>query len=269
MIMHTLGRQVRFSVSLFLSKDKEGLNSSATEFAGEGLSIFLELIVEVTGEIEPATGFVVNVTEIDKNARELVVPIFIRRIRDDFQQCKHVGFLEIIELLKLTWGQLTEKFNKAEVSKIGLILNPLKKIAIYSGEAKMVYISKKFEFAAMHKLWNDKFSEQRNFEVFGKCANPSGHGHNYTIEVTVKKAIQGSNVWVGKLEEIVNNELIKKVDHKNLNEDVAELGEKNPTIENIASFAWDVLIDKLGKSVLHCVTVWESDRTYCSYYGQT
>jgi 6-pyruvoyltetrahydropterin/6-carboxytetrahydropterin synthase len=119
----------------------------------------------------------------------------------------------------------------------------------------------------MHKLWNEDFSEEKNFEVFGKCANPNGHGHNYIIEVTVKVPSGKDNLRIGDFEKVVDDELIKLIDHKNLNADVAEFGKTNPTIENIAVFAWNKLNGKFGAVKLHCVTVWETDKTYCSYYG--
>ncbi|MBA7713719.1 hypothetical protein ES703_122726 [subsurface metagenome] len=65
----------------------------------------------------------------------------------------------------------------------------------------------------------------------------------------------------------MDDEFIKRVDHKNLNIDVSQLSSLNPTVENIASFAWDSLIDKFGSAKLHCVTVWETEKTSCSYYG--
>ena len=128
------------------------------------------------------------------------------------------------------------------------------------------YFSEKFEFAATHKLWNDAFSEQQNFEVFGKCANPAGHGHNYVVEVTVKTP-GASEFPIGRFEEIVHHELIRLVDHKNLNVDVEEFGRTNPTVENIAVFAWERLNGKFAEAKLHCITVWETDKTCCSYYG--
>ena len=132
----------------------------------------------------------------------------------------------------------------------------------------MVYFSEKFEFAATHKLWNDDFSEQRNFEVFGKCANPTGHGHNYVVEVTIRRP-SGEDFCIGDFEGIVDDQLIKNVDHKNLNVDVEQFKTTNPTVENIAAFAWSRLVGKFDQAALHCVTLWETDRTYCSYYGQT
>jgi 6-pyruvoyltetrahydropterin/6-carboxytetrahydropterin synthase len=272
LFMHKAGRQVRFSINPFLARDSPGFNSFASRPAGEGLSIFFELCVEVAGEVEPATGFVVNVIDIDKNVGEYVVPIFSERIREDFRQGKHIGFLEIAELLRSAWGQLGDKFGSARLSQLSLKLNPFRKVMIDSKDFEMIYFSEKFEFAATHKLWNDDFSEERNFEVFGKCANPAGHGHNYVVEVTIKRPASGDSFCIGDFERIVDDELIKVVDHKNLNADVAEFGKTNPTVENIAAFAWGKLVGKFGavrqNARLHCITVWETDKTYCSYYGE-
>ena len=266
--MHKAGRQVRFSINPFLAKDEVGFNSFASQPAGEGLSVFFELSVEVAGEVEPATGFVVNVLDIDKNVREFVVPIFAERIRENYRQGKHVGLFEIAELLKSSWGQLADKFGTARISQLSLSLNPFRRVKINSKDYKMIYFSEKFEFAATHKLWNDEFSDERNFEVFGKCANPTGHGHNYVVEVTIKAPEGEDSFRIGNFEKIVDDELIKVMDHRNLNVDVAEFSKTNPTVENIAAFAWGRLVGKFGEAALHCVTVWETDKTYCSYYGQ-
>ena len=102
--MHTLARKVRFSINPFLSEEGQGFNSFASKPAGEGLSIFLELSVELAGEVEPSTGFVVNVSDIDRHVRESVVPIFADRIRVDFQQGKHIGLLAIAEILGSAWA---------------------------------------------------------------------------------------------------------------------------------------------------------------------
>jgi len=265
--MHKLARQVRFSINPFLPKGSEGFNSFVSKPAGEGLSIFFELSVEVVGEVEPATGFVVNVTDIDRNVREFAVPVFAERIGQNFRRAEHIGFFAIAELLKSCWSRLADKFGKAQLSELSLKLNPFRKVGIGSKDLDMVYFSEKFEFAATHKLWNDDFSEQRNLEVFGKCANPTGHGHNYVVEVTIKMPVSGNGFCIGDFEAIVNEELIKVVDHKNLNADVGRFSKTNPTVENIAAFAWSKLVGEFGGAELHCVTVWETDKTYCSYYG--
>ena len=196
------------------------------------------------------------------------MPIFAERIRKYFQQSKHIGLFEITELLRSAREQLANKFGTTRLSELSLALNPFRKVAVDCEDCKMIYFSEKFEFAATHKLWNDDFSQERNLKVFGKCANPAGHGHNYVVEVTIKTPVGENNFCIGDFERIVNSKLIKLVDHKNLNADVAEFGKTNPTIENIAVFAWNKLVGKFGEVTLHCVTVWETDKTYCSYYGQ-
>jgi len=265
--VHKLTRQVRFSINPFLPEESEGFNSYASKPAGEGLSIFFELFVTLTGEVEPATGFVANVLDIDKAVRELVVPIFAERIRENFRGGEHIGFFKIAELLKSAWGQLADKFGAARLGELNLALNPFRKAGVDCEDCKMIYFSEKFEFAATHRLWNEDFSQERNLQVFGKCANPAGHGHNYVVEVTVKTPTGRNGFCVGDFERVINSELIELVDHKNLNAEVAEFGKTNPTVENIAVFAWDKLVGKFGQAGLHCVTVLETDKTYCSYYG--
>jgi 6-pyruvoyltetrahydropterin/6-carboxytetrahydropterin synthase len=251
-----------------LPEDSSGFNSFASEPAGEGLAIFFELCVKLTGKIEPTTGFVVNVSDIDTNVRKYVVPEFSQQIRKDFRLGRHIGFPGITKLLKSAWGQLADKFGAARLRGLSLSINPFRKASIDCEDCNMSYFSEKFEFAATHKLWNDDFSEERNRKVFGKCANPAGHGHNYVVEVTIKRPAGENDFCISDFEKVVDDELIKEVDHKNLNADVPYFARAIPTVENIAAFAWDKLAGKFGESALHCVTIWETDRTYCSYYGR-
>jgi 6-pyruvoyltetrahydropterin/6-carboxytetrahydropterin synthase len=265
--MHELARLVRFSINPFLPEQGSGSNSFASEPAGEGLSLFFELSVELTGAIEPATGFVVNVIDIDRNVRKYVVPMFVERITQDFGRARHIGLSVIADLLAAARSRLADKFGAARLNTLTLRLNPFRTIAVDSKDLDMVYYCEKFEFAATHKLWNEKFSDERNFEVFGKCANPTGHGHNYIVEVAIKMAAARDDFRIGDFEKIVDDELIKLLDHRNLNTDIEQFAKTNPTVENIAVFAWDRLAGKFGDAALHRVTVWETDKTYCSYYG--
>ena len=265
--MQKLTRQVRFSVNPFLAENHRGYNSFASRPSGEGLSIFLELSAEVTGPVDPATGFVVNVSEIDRNVREFAVPIFAERIKKNFQAAKHIGLAEIVELLRSTWDRLVGKFGTAKLSELSLKLNPFRKIIVNSKDINMVLFCEKFEFAAMHKLWNDDFSEQQNMKVFGKFANPAGHGHNYIVEVTLQMPSNRNDFFIAHFEKVVDDELIKLLDHRNLNADLEFFKKNNPTVENIATLAWNRLKGKFDKAKLHRVTVWETDKTYCSYEG--
>ena len=275
--MHKLVRLVRFSINPFLPQPGAGFNSFCSKPAGEGLSMFFELAVELAGQVQPATGFVVNVTDIDRIVRENVVPIFDRRIKEDFRHRRHIGLAVVAELLQSARDVLDDKFGarqpdltqQASVSTLSLHLNPFRKIAIAppdSEDRKMLYFSEKFEFAATHRLWNPQFSRSRNLEVFGRCANPEGHGHNYIVEVTLKTPAN-EDFRIGDFQKTVHDCVIKHLDHKNLNADVAQFRHTNPTVENLAVFAWEELVGKFSRGRLHCVTVWENDRTSSSYFG--
>jgi len=265
--MHKLTREVRFSVNPFLPAEQTGYNSYTSQPPGEGLSLFFELAVQLQGTVDPDSGFVVNVLDIDRQVRRLVVPMLARRLREHYRHRQHIDLKRLGRILTAAGGQLRGQFGGARLDRLVLKLNPFRTVAVECEEADMICFSEKFEFAATHKLWNERFSAQRNFELFGKCAHPSGHGHNYVVEVTVRLGGREEEFGIGQFEKIVDTELIEIVDHKNLNVDIDEFGRRNPTVENIAAFAWDRLAGKLAPAKLHCVTVWETDKISCSYYG--
>jgi 6-pyruvoyltetrahydropterin/6-carboxytetrahydropterin synthase len=265
--MHKLARQIRFSVNPFLAETPEGDNSYSSKPAGQGLAVYLGLWVELMATVDPDTGFVVNVVEIDKAARKNAVPIFSDYIIESFNEKRHISLSRIDELLKETWRMLADKFGQVQLCGLALELNPFREIAIGSENKEMFYFTEKFEFAAMHKLWNDKFDEAKNFELFGKCANPAGHGHNYIVEITVEKASDSEELNIGNFQGVVKYNFIELVDHKNLNVDIDEFKTKNPTVENIAVLAWDKLSGKFGNAKLSKITIWETNKTYCTYTG--
>ena len=281
--MVRLGRLVRFSVTPFLDGDGPGANSYASKPPGEGLALFLELAIELVGPAAPQTGLLVNVSDIDRVARRLAVPVFAEHIHQHFRRGEHVSLAALARILHLVHERLAGQFPGAQVDRLSLKLNPFRTLTMDAKEPSMLYLSEKFEFAATHKLWNDSFSERQNRDIFGKCANPSGHGHNYVVEVAVamptprlgsparttrdESKSESPPIAVGRFQAIVDSELIQLLDHRNLNVDVAAFRETTPTVENIAVFAWGRLAGKFDSARLHCVTVWESDRTYCTYCG--
>ena len=268
--MYRLCRQIRFCVNPFSAEtvDRQGgYNSYSGRPGGDGLAIYFGLWVELAGQLDARTGFVINVTEIDKVVRDSVVPIFDRTIKEKFGREEHISFESISGMIREGWGRLIGKFAPAEVSRLCLELSPFKKITIKGEDRQMYYFSEKFEFAATHTLWNAQLSDEENFNAFGKCANPAGHGHNYIVEVTAANE-DGKPFSGGKFEDIVKRDFIDLVDHKNLNVDVDKFKACNPTVENIAVYAWQQLNGKIIGAKLDCITVWENDRTYCSYRGE-
>jgi 6-pyruvoyltetrahydropterin/6-carboxytetrahydropterin synthase len=134
----------------------------------------------------------------------------------------------------------------------------------------MIFITRRETFSASHRLYNPQLSEARNLELFDKCANPNGHGHNYVLEVTVAGEPQEETGYVidmKRLKDIIRRELISKVDHKHLNHDVDFLKDVIPTSENIAKAFWNVLKDKLGDAHLHSIRLQETENNSVEYRG--
>jgi 6-pyruvoyltetrahydropterin/6-carboxytetrahydropterin synthase len=271
--MHKLARQVRFAINPFGDSIEYGANSYCAKPTADGLALFFALWVELKDSVNPDTGFVVNVSDIDRIVRDKAVGIFDDFIKNKFKLKEQISFEQIGQLLSRVWKIIEKEFASAQIDSLSVELTPARKLAIKENGGNMLYFSEKFEFAASHTLWNDKFSDQENEKVFGKCANRAGHGHNYIVEVTVKKPPEGAPLKAGDFESIVEKEFIRLVDHKNLNADVEYFKKINPTVENIAEFAFKNLVGKLKPlqsaggclTVLDCVTVWENDRTFCCY----
>src|SRR3977135_2625343 len=102
----------------------------------------------------------------------------------------------------------------------------------------MVYLTRKAEFAASHYYHNPDLTPEENQRVFGKCNNPNGHGHNYTLEVTVKGEIDpgsGFVVDLKQLKQVMTREVLEVMDHRFLNKEVPELSDRITTPENFAS----------------------------------
>ena len=139
----------------------------------------------------------------------------------------------------------------------------------------MIFITRKLEFCASHRLFNPNFSDDKNEAVFGLCNNPNGHGHNYTLEVTVKGEIDpktGMVIDLKYLKNLVNEEIISKVDHKNFNVDVNFMKNIIPTAENIAIKFWELLEPKINNTEnanLHEIRLFESERNYVVYRGKS
>ena len=135
----------------------------------------------------------------------------------------------------------------------------------------MVYLTRKSEFSASHYYHNPEFSPEENKRIFGKCNNPHGHGHNYTLEVTVKGRVDqrsGFVVDLKELKEVMNREVIDIVDHRFLNKEVAEFQDHIPTTENLAITIWDWLKPKLNVAELHRIRVYETPDLFVDYYGE-
>ncbi len=135
----------------------------------------------------------------------------------------------------------------------------------------MVYLTRKCEFSASHYYHNPEFTPEENLRVFGKCANPNGHGHNYTLEVTVKGEVDARSGFVVDLKElkdVLNREVLDALDHRFLNKEVPDFATAIPTTENIAIAVWKRLEPKLNLATLHRVRVYETPDLFVDFYGE-
>jgi 6-pyruvoyl tetrahydropterin synthase/QueD family protein len=138
-------------------------------------------------------------------------------------------------------------------------------------EQIMVYLTRKAEFSASHFYHNPEFSAEENRRIFGKCNNPNGHGHNYTLEVTVRGQVDkrsGFVVDLKQLKEIMLREVIDVLDHRFLNKEIPEFKDQIPTTENLAISIWNRLHARLNVAKLHRVRVYETPDLFVDYYGE-
>jgi 6-pyruvoyltetrahydropterin/6-carboxytetrahydropterin synthase len=135
----------------------------------------------------------------------------------------------------------------------------------------VVYLTRKAEFSASHYYHNPKLSAEENRRLFGKTNNPNGHGHNYTLEVTVKGEVDprsGFVVDLKELKEVLNREVLDALDHRFLNKEVPEFAQQIPTTENLAISIWQRLVPKLKVARLHRVRVYETPDLFVDFYGE-
>lgn len=136
----------------------------------------------------------------------------------------------------------------------------------------MVYLTRIEHFNAAHKLYNPAWSREQNEEVFGKCANENWHGHNYELFVTIKGIPDPDTGFLydaKKLSTIIQEYVIEKVDHRNLNVDVDFMKNKMCSTENLAVGIWNQLKPHIPANVqLHCIKLFETARIYVEYYGE-
>ena len=134
----------------------------------------------------------------------------------------------------------------------------------------MVYVTRRETFNAAHRLYNPNYSDEENLRIFGKCSNPNWHGHNYILEVVVKGDIDESTGFVinqKDLKKIINEKVIEKMDHKNLNIETDFMKGVIPTSENIVVAIWEQLVNEIKQGKLYSVKLYETENNYFEYRG--
>lgn len=133
-----------------------------------------------------------------------------------------------------------------------------------------VSVFRKEHFNAAHRLFNPEWSDEQNEAVFGKCNNPSFHGHNYELIVQLKGEIDPETGYVYDmkvLSELIKKHVLNKFDHRNLNLDTDEFKNLNPSAENIAVVIWNILREKIDRKLELTIRLYETERNFVEYDG--
>ncbi len=256
-----LTRTVRFCVAADGSLDAR--TPRANTFAAwppmRGLGRYYELHVTCRGQVDPRTGYLVNIKHVDEVVREVGLAVL-----SDAARAGAEGLGGIVQRV----AEAVRARLQCPLVRLGLQLTPTYRIDVETDDMSQVQIAQQYEFSAAHRLHAPELSDQENREVFGKCNNPSGHGHNYRFEVTVN-CPAGRNLDVGQLDAVVDRTIVQRYDHTHLNVDVPEFRQTNPSVEHIAREVYERLTPAAGELgvELAAVRVWETGKTACTYRG--
>lgn len=293
--MWTLTRQIRFNLPLGPMAHSLGQNGFAGIPPMQDLAYYFALDISITGDPDTNNQYLADIRQLDLIAREIAIPL----IHEQIATGQYAGGMSLLgplsakiadRLKKPLVGQSTlvgsrpgeKPADKADsrgafkrsanpLHLLGIVLHrsPFQKVALWDLEKPMVRLSQKFEFSAAHRLHNPALTDNQNQDLFGKCNNPHGHGHNYELEVTLvgKPDDHGLLIPIDQLERIVQEHVIDHLDHRHLNQEVPEFQSRIPSVENIAQVIYQrlELPLKFPNAHLAAVTVWETPKTSATY----
>ncbi|MGI9015384.1 MAG: 6-carboxytetrahydropterin synthase [Phycisphaerales bacterium] len=237
-------------------RGNSGKNTFAAWPSPVGFCAWYEVIVTCSGRPADETGYLINIKEIDAATRLAVLPVLERGVG---------GSASPEALLPEMVRQLIRQLGSI-VHFIELCLTPYHAIAMHQADLHHVIVIERFEFAAAHRLHCQHLSDEENRAAFGKCNNPSGHGHNYRCEVRIRKPLDLDLDFVA-IEQIVDAEVVQRFDHQHLDRDVPEFSSRTSSVENIAQLCFSLLSQPIAScgAELQQVRIWETEKTSCAY----
>lgn len=278
--MVTLTRKIRFSAAhrYYLSdrspEENTRLFGPCAYPHGHGHDYVAE--VTLAGAIDPSNGMVVNISELKSILSSEVMSI----LDGEYLTAEHplmAGRIPATEVIAdLIWVRVDAALRARALPATLQQIVVAESRSLWSGctasptnpEHRMYTLTRVYEFAAAHRLHSECLDPNANRELFGKCNNPHGHGHNYVLEVTLKgdpDPLTGLLVDLAEMDRIVNAEVVDRYDHRHLNLDIEEFRELNPTSENLVKVIWDRLDPYFSEDSLHRVTIRETERNIFTY----
>ncbi len=259
-------REVRFSLIPPGAGGAEVTNSWAGWPAAAVIAPYLAIRAVVSGTVDPVTGYMCNISVVDRLIREHGIPLMQRRYQDAGGEP-----LPVAPVLSALWAACSPRLDDGvRLIELHLEVTPYLSFSMHAGGGPMIRMTQSFEFSASHRLHCAELSEEENRRMFGKCNNPAGHGHNYRFDVSVEgtpDAESGTVIQLPLFESIVKQRVVDVLDHKHLNTDCVAFAALNPSVENITRVIWDRLDGAFPGCRLHRVRVWETPKTWAEYDG--
>lgn len=235
--------------------------------------------VTISGQIDPANGMVVNIVDL----KEMLDQEVVGPLDGHYLTAEHpllAGKIPSTETLaRLIWDRLSAAITATRFPARldSVLLRECRSLWAEcrrdpeGAETPMVTFTRSYEFAAAHRLHSQSLTDEANRELFGKCNNPHGHGHNYVLEVTVggePDPATGFLIDLPMLDRVVHERVVDRYDHRHLNHDIEEFRNLNPTSENLVKVAWERLQPALPPGSLRRVTLRETERNFFIYEGE-
>lgn len=228
-------------------------------------------LAEVTlcGDVDAQSGIVVNLTDVKQWLADAVSP-FENRFVDVTSPVMENLQPSTENLCRIVWKRLVPHIETTPATLSRLRIAETDELwSEYAGDSDMVCVTRVYDFSAAHRLHSEQLPDDQNLAIFGKCNHPGGHGHNYVVDVTVKGMPDpdtGFAYPIDALDRLVEEKVIRVMDHRHLNTDVPQFKHLNPTSENLAVVIWNILLPDLGPA-LHKIRVQETPRNFFEYYG--
>jgi 6-pyruvoyltetrahydropterin/6-carboxytetrahydropterin synthase len=261
-----LTRTVRCVFNPAPSPDDPSINGYGGKPTMRGLGRYYVFDVSCVGEADATTGYLINIKDVDRATHGAVVPIVARAIEERPEA-------EPGRLLGACVRALGEAL-PCELERLRWWLTPTYAVEMAATDTTTVLMRQRFDFAAAHRLHVAELPDDENRRIFGKCNNPSGHGHNYQVEPVVEVSLDGGApaFTLADLERLTDEVVIERFDHTHLNVDTEEFTPGtglNPSVEHIAATCYRLLAPEIeaAGARLRSVTVWETDRTCCTFPG--
>lgn len=245
-------------------EQNERVFGKCTSRYGHGHNYTLD--VTIAGQVDPVTGMVMNMTDLKALVNEVLAAFDHKHLNEDTPYFKEqIPTTE--NIVRVLWQLIAPRLPEGVVLARLRLYEMADLWAEYTGAAETRF-SRSYVFSAAHRLHAPTLSPDENAAIYGKCNNPNGHGHNYTLEVTVSGPVDtatGMVIDLLTLDHIVRS-LLDQLDHKHLDQEISAFATQPSTAENIVVYLWEALAPRLEGRLVH-LRLWETKNNFFEYAG--